>query len=225
MPKLKQKVEPRQATHPLVRLQRRLFSGQYVKLRKLSRERIAGQLGCSVAEYLGEEDMTTVSHVLGDEEDPGVTPTPNEEALLSQLVEKEPPLPPERPRLKCAFCEEEFYDVYSRVQHHLLHTSGQIETDRPRPSATYNCHLCTTRSVSAEERREHYLTAHFSVSSSTSTTSVKAARIPCKHPSCSMDFGSEAQSTNHYLTSHKLKDSYFHTSRLVSHIICNVLLN
>ena len=202
--KFETKVEsrpPRLTAHPLVRLQQRLFSGQYVKLRKLSSGMIAGQLGCSVADYLGLEDTITVSEALGDEEK-------RQKVLQPQAAEVEPARPRKRPRLRCALCEEEFEDFDSRVKHYHLHTSGQIGTGGSRQPTTFNCYLCSTQFGSTEERREHYLTLHSPQVINTT------ARIPCKQPGCTMDFESVAESIHHYLFIHKLKDSYiFPTSR------------
>ena len=133
-----------------MRLTERLFSGQYIKLNKLSSRIIEDQIGCSLAQYFGK---ITISEALLSETFPSVKLTPAETEMLELLQrERRQPERMERRlrcalcqsdrmerrlrcdlcqqerkerRLKCALCQQELRDYEERVQHYLLHTSGR----------------------------------------------------------------------------------------------------
>ena len=154
--------EPRPAPkHPLVRLNERLFGGQYVKLTRLSPEMIEEKIGSSVRDYLRQEGSLTVSEALRSETYRGVTLSPEERDRLASLRADmlRPPLPPPQARrLKCALCSQEFEDYDERVRHYKLHTSGQIQEEKIKE--TFPCTLCSSLLDSVEERRRHYVDVH-----------------------------------------------------------------
>ena len=119
---LKKKIEtkpPAGSKSGLVKLTERLFSGQYIKLNKLSSRMIEDQIGCQYFEKI------TISEALQSDSFPSVQLTPAETEMLEPLQrERRQPERMER-RLRCAFCQQEFRDYEERVQHYLLHTSGR----------------------------------------------------------------------------------------------------
>ena len=108
--------------------------------------------------YLHVKGKITLSEALRSTSFQSVQLRPEEEELLSLHLAREPPaplpLPPLQPRLRCAFCLQEFTEHEARRDHYVLHTSGLLPVTEVPP--TFHCTLCPAEFASVGARREHY---------------------------------------------------------------------
>ena len=131
---------PKERGTPLKKLNERLFSGQYVKLMKLSTKLIEEKLRCSLKSYLQVKGKITVADALRNYSYKGVRRSSEEKSQLQLLLPKKEPLPEvQEVKLRCAFCPEEFQDYDQRVKHYGAHVSGTSRYPRSPPPSPAPC--------------------------------------------------------------------------------------